>query len=82
MEEKIELLNRFSLTARPLGDAVQQLLQQHKCYTLLRTRPAVKKCKLDEDELYVVRQRVIEENLYELTIAAKMGKEVSVDNGL
>lgn len=72
----------LSLTAMFLDDAVQQLLQQQKCYTLLRTRPAVKKCNLAETELYVVRQRVLEGDLYELTIAAKMGKEVSIDNGL
>ncbi|MFA6850013.1 MAG: RNA-3-phosphate cyclase [Selenomonadaceae bacterium] len=62
---------------RPLTEA-EAMLQVGKIpYTVMRTYPTRDFFKIDENCLYIVRQKTINDGTLQLVVAAKMRKEVS-----
>jgi hypothetical protein len=62
---------------RPLAEA-EAMLQAGKIpYTVVRTYPTRDFFKVDEDCLYIVRQKIIDDGTLQIAIAAKLRKEVS-----
>jgi len=62
---------------RPLAEA-EAMLQAGKIpYTVVRTYPTRDFFKVDEDCLYIVRQKIIDDGTLQIVIAAKLRKEVS-----
>ncbi len=61
--------------AQPLSEVICRLEQADIKYTVTVTTPPRKTFKL-EDTLYVIRQQLDADGIYNLIAAAKMGKEV------
>ncbi|WP_425060890.1 hypothetical protein SCACP_16470 [Sporomusa carbonis] len=61
--------------AQPLADVIVRLEQANIKYTVTITQPTRKAFQL-EDTLYVIRQQLDADGIYNLMAAAKMGKEV------
>lgn len=61
--------------AQPLSEVICKLEQANIKYTVTVTKPARMTFKL-EDTLYVIRQQLDADGIYNLIAAAKMGKEV------
>jgi hypothetical protein len=68
-------LNR-DFVAYPLVDALSLLDKDQLKAVITYTHPTNQKNELQEDCLYVVRQVVDNEGIYQLAVAAKMRKEV------
>lgn len=66
----------IDVTGRPVEEAQRLLEKAHIQYVLKRSRPVRDFFKIDEDRLYVIRQRYIDDVL-QLTLAARLRKEVS-----
>lgn len=66
----------IDVIGRPMEEAQRLLQEAHIQYVLKRSRPARDFFKIDEDSLYVIRQRYIDDVL-QLTLAARLRKEVS-----
>lgn len=60
----------------PLWVAEKQLAQAQLCYSVTETCPVRKVSELDRECYYVVRQQIRNEE-YDLTVAAKMRKNVN-----
>jgi len=61
---------------RPLQAVLSELAALNAIHEIVRTCPTHTKFVIDDTNLYVVRQQYSENTLL-LTVAAKMGKEVS-----
>lgn len=61
--------------AQPLSAVINKLKQNDSKYTVTVTKPSRNTFQLD-DKLYVIRQQVDADGIYNLIAAAKMGKEV------
>lgn len=61
---------------RMLDEVEAELQNLNIKYTVIRTYPTRDFFSIDDKTLYVVRQRILEDNIYELIVAAKMRKEV------
>jgi len=55
--------------------AKEQLDEVNVKYIISMTRPTRNLSNLDENYLYVIRQRIDTDGVYHLIVAAKMGKE-------
>lgn len=66
----------MDLVGLPLSEAIACLKDANYSYTISKTIPTRDYFKVDDDQLYVVRQHVQEANTYFLMTAAKMRKEV------
>ena len=62
---------------RPLAEAEAMLQAEEIPYTVVRTYPTRDFFKVDEDCLYIVRQKIIDDGTLQIAIAAKLRKEVS-----
>lgn len=65
----------MNTVGQPLADVIAELNDKKLHYIIVKTSPVKKSRALDEKNLYVVRQRLCE-GVYQLVVAAKMGKEV------
>lgn len=65
-----------SIIGQPLNDISLQLTDQKISFIVHRTHPDRDILKLDEQTLYVVRQRFEADGILHLVAAAKMEKEV------
>ncbi|SMC65436.1 hypothetical protein [Sporomusa malonica] len=61
--------------AQPLSAVICKLKQENINYTVTMTQPSRTMFQL-QDTLYVIRQQSDANGIYNLTVAAKMGKEV------
>lgn len=66
----------MDVVGRFLDDAITEMKQKKSKYTIQRTVPTRDFFKIDESQLYVVRQTAGEDGSYQLVVAAKMRKEV------
>lgn len=62
---------------RPLAEAEAMLQAGEIPYTVVRTYPTRDFFKVDENCLYIVRQKIIDDGTLQLVVAAKLRKEVS-----
>jgi hypothetical protein len=69
----------IDVVGRPLAEAECLLQAAHIDYVLKRSRPVRDFFKIDEQKLYVVRQRFTGDGILQLMLAAKLRKEVSQD---
>lgn len=60
--------------ARCLSVVIPELEQSNIKYNISLTRPTRDVSKLDEESLYVIRQQIDSEGIYQLVVAAKMKK--------
>ncbi len=67
----------IDVTGLPQDVAERRLNQAEIAYSVEITRPARDFFKVDEENLYVVRQKLMNQNILLLTLAAKQRKEVS-----
>ena len=67
--------------ARRLKEVLQEL-ENNQVSEVIYTKPVTNKFSVCSDELYIIRQRTLQNGKLELTVAAKMRKEVSKNNGL
>ena len=65
----------LSFVAKPVLEVTEYLSRRNKQYKIIRTKPVSNMFKIDDNELFVIRQKLIGD-IYELVVAAKMGKEV------
>lgn len=63
--------------AKGLPAVITELEAQGMRYTITVTSPSRKTFRLEEEQLYVVRQLVDDDGVCNIVVAAKMGKEVS-----
>ncbi|MDF2571577.1 MAG: hypothetical protein K0R22_887 [Sporomusa sp.] len=61
--------------AQPLSKVIYQLEQANLQYTVTVTKPSRETFQM-QDDLFVIRQQLDDAGIYNLTVAAKMGKEV------
>lgn len=61
--------------AQPLSAVICKLKQENITYTVTTTQPSRNMFQL-QDTLYVIRQQLDAKGVCNLTVAAKMGKEV------
>ncbi len=67
--------------ARPWKDVEKELQEKKLKYETERTRPARDFFAIDEDDLYILREKKREDGSWYFVLAARLRKEVSV-NGL
>ena len=67
--------------AMRLDQVLRELEQNQATSEIIHTKPVNNKFSVCGDELYIVRQRTLQDGKLQLTVAAKMRKEVS-NNGL
>ena len=65
------------MVGRPWAEAKELLGAAGENYITERTRPTRDFFKIDESQLYVVRQLKQASGIWQLTLAAKLQKEVS-----
>ena len=65
----------------PAVEAIERLNSRNIKFKMNYTVPMRGYFKVDDSKLYIVRVKVLDDNVLELTAAAKMRKEVS-NNGL
>lgn len=70
----------LDILGRPLAVVLEDLKAQNRSYQIHRTSPTRSAFPLLEDQLYVVRSVVDENEIWQLTVAAKMGQEKASDN--
>ncbi len=61
---------------RLLHEVELELQSRGIAYTVKRTYPTRDFFSVDDETLYVIRQKIINDATYELVVAAKMRKEV------
>ena len=61
--------------AQPLSEVIGKLEQANCKYSITVTKPSRETFQL-EDKLYVIRQQLNADGIFNLIAAAKMGKEV------
>lgn len=66
----------MDLLAQPLAAARQKLNELNCQYTVKITRPTRNFFAVNDDSLYVIRQRADSDGICHLVAAARMGKEV------
>lgn len=66
----------MDVVGQPLAKATEQLDKLQLKYTFLITRPLNRMFTVDENCLYVIRQHLNADGIYQLVAAGKMGKEV------
>lgn len=62
--------------ARPLTVVIAELTKQNKNYLVDYTYPPRRTFRLLEDNMYVIRQYVAEDETIHLVVSPKMGKEM------
>jgi len=65
----------LDIIAQCLSVVKEQLDEVNAQYLISITSPTRNLSKLDEDNLYVIRQQLDDDGVYHLIAAAKMGKE-------
>lgn len=63
--------------AMRLDEVLQKLEKNQVTSEIIYTKPVSSKFAVCEDELYIVRQRTLQNGKLQLTVAAKMRREVS-----
>jgi len=63
--------------AQSLCSVKKQLDEVDAKYIITTTRPTRQVSSLEEDSFYVIRQQIDSDGVYQLVVAAKMGKEKS-----
>lgn len=63
--------------AMRLDQVLRELEKNQATSEIIHTKPMKNKFSVCEDELYIVRQRTLQNGKLQLTVAAKMRKEVS-----
>ena len=66
----------MNAVGRILAEVEAELQNLNIKYTVIRTYPTRDFFSVDDRTLYVVRQKLLDDNTYELIVAAKMRKEV------
>ncbi|HWR43132.1 hypothetical protein [Sporomusa sp.] len=61
--------------AQPLSKVICKLEQANIKYAVTVTQPSRKTFQM-QDDLFVIRQQLDDDGIYNLIVAAKMGKEV------
>lgn len=61
---------------QPLSKIRQELEQHQIKYNIFFTRPLSRMFSVDDNCLYVIRQHIDADGIYNLVAAGKMGKEV------
>ena len=65
----------MDVVAWPLEAAITKFKLLNIPYSVLMTSPDRVKFNIEQHLLYVVRCKIIENGIHELTVAAKMGRE-------
>lgn len=69
-------MNDIEYVGRPFFGVERELINKAISFSVLRTHSTNKRFSTDDNCLYVIRQQ-IQDNELIITVAAKMGKEVS-----
>lgn len=67
----------MDMVAKPLSAVLAELDSFQTPYRTVMTVPSRRTFPLVEDQLYVIRQQLMDDGVWQLTVAAKMGKERS-----
>lgn len=68
--------------AQSLAVVSKQFDEENIKYITSMTRPTRNSSNLDKDCLYVIRQRIDADGIYQLIVAASMGQEKSETHGV
>lgn len=66
----------MELVGRPLPEALSELQKSGKRFIVGYTHPTRDVFKVDQDQIYIIRERTDEDGVVHLTAAAKLRKEV------
>lgn len=66
----------MELVGRPLREALAELRESGKLFTVVYTHPTRDVFKVDQDYFHIIRERTDAEGVFHLTAAAKLRKEV------
>ena len=76
-KQKLWKYNKMNAVGRRFEAVKKELIVANCQYTVKNTLPTRNFFKVDEADLYVIRQKACEDGSWQFIVAAKMRKEVS-----